>query len=49
MIPLYQIKNKNMTQANMELILEMDILEQLRKENGVQEITIVSSVNSSVL
>ena len=55
-IPRYHIKNKNMTQTETELVLEMeltnkemDILEQLRRENGIQEITVMSSVNGSVL
>lgn len=52
----YQLKNKNMTENATELVAEMMLsnadlqkLERLRTEPGVQEITIMSSVGGSVL
>ena len=52
----YRLKNKNMTAGATELVAEMELnnkdmarLENLRKEPGVQEITVMASVNGSVL
>lgn len=55
-LPNYQLKNKNMTAVATELVAEvvlndadMKKLSELRKEKGVQEITVMSSVGGSVL
>jgi uncharacterized membrane protein YhiD involved in acid resistance len=52
----YRLKNKNMTAGATELVAEMELnnkdmvlLERLRAEAGVQEITVMASVNGSVL
>ncbi len=52
----YRLKNKNMTAGATELVAEMELnnkdmvlLERLRGEPGVQEITVMASVNGSVL
>ena len=54
--PHYRLKNKNMTGSSTELVAEMELngkdmvlLERLRGEPGVQEITVMSSVSGSVL
>ena len=52
----YRLKNKNMTAGATELVAEMELnnkdmvlLERLRSEPGVHEITVMASVNGSVL
>lgn len=54
--PHYRLKNKNMTGTATELVAEMELngkdmvlLERLRGEPGVQEITVMASVSGSVL
>ena len=54
--PHYRMKNKNMTADTTELVAEMELngkdmvlLERLRGEPGVQEITVMASVSGSVL
>lgn len=54
--PRYRLKNKNMTDSATELVAEMELngkdmvlLERLRGEPGVQEITVMASVSGSVL
>ena len=54
--PHYRLKNKNMTGTATELVAEMELngkdmvlLERLRSEPGVQEITVMASVSGSVL
>lgn len=55
-LPRYQLKNKNMVSDSTELVAEvvlsqkeMILLERLRSEPGVQEISVMSSVSGSVL
>lgn len=52
----YRLKNKNMTAGATELVAEMELnnkdmvlLERLRSEPGVQEISVMASVSGSVL
>lgn len=54
--PHYRLKNKNMTAESTELVAEMELtnkdmllLERLRDQPGIHEITIMSSVSGSVL
>ena len=54
--PHYQLKNKNMTAGTTELVAELELnqkdmsrLEKLRNVSGVLEITVMRSVNGSVL
>jgi len=54
--PHYRMKNKNMTGTATDLVAEMELngkdmvlLERLRGEPGVQEITVMASVSGSVL
>ena len=54
--PHYRLKNKNMTADATELVAEMELtnkdmllLERLRDQPGIHEITIMSSVSGSVL
>ena len=54
--PRYRLKNKNMTAEATEVVAEMElnnkdmaILDRLRSEPGVLEITVISSVSGSVL
>ena len=54
--PHYRLKNKNMTGTATELVAEIELngkdmvlLERLRSEPGVQEITVMASVSGSVL
>ena len=55
-LPHYRLKNKNMTAGATELVAEVElsehnmaVLEKLRNHEGVQEITVMSSVSGSVL